>query len=411
MKKVLIITYSFPPLNNIASRRYADISKYLESYDWEPYILTTNSTGPIDIPIPQSNIYRVSSHPQKGSQVKEESSGGGIKAEIMNLKRDIGFNSRIIDRTYYNWYRQIKKMDLNSLKKQNFDMIIASFGPGAALFIGRFLSKKLGVPWVADFRDLGALYRDNSFKQNAIFSKIDLMIEKRILQSASMIITVSKGLKDVLERQYNKPTDVIFNGWEKQLNENSSLTFERKEPYIYYAGRFYPHQMESIHVLLRAIKGSDLNFKIRSLGPRYLNEEIIEYAKSIGVLTKVKLLDPAEPAIVDLESTNAKINLVVEDLDKLYEWKKGTLTGKLLNLLIKSPPILAIARDDSEIDTVLKETGKGLLCSTEREVQEFLYNLDSNEYVPDEKKIKYYSKEKQAEKLARLLNVVDKKTL
>ena len=99
----------------------------------------------------------------------------------------------------------------------------------------------------------------------------------------------------------------------------------------------------------------------------------------------------------------------MEDLDKHYEWKKGTLTGKLLNLLTKSPPILAIARDDSEIDTVLKETGKGLLCSTEREVQEFLFNLESNVYVSDEKKIRYYSKEMQAEKLARLLTAVEKK--
>ncbi|MCM3111981.1 glycosyltransferase [Lederbergia lenta] len=403
-KKVLIITYSFPPLNNIAARRFGDLSKHLYNNDWEPYILTTMNTGPLDVFIPEENIYRIGKHPQVTSEIRKN--GNSIRKEsyAMRLKRKAGFNSRLIDRTYLNWYKLITKMDLEILKQKKFDIIIASFGPGAALFAGSFLSKNLNIPWIADFRDLGSLYKDHSLKKNFLFKALDIVIERQLLKSASAVTTVSEGLKGEITDFYRLPTYVIYNGWERSQSISKEKIEIEDEPYIYYAGRFYQHQLESIYLLLRSLKSHNFNLRIRSLGPNHLNENVIAYAKEIGINNRIQLLSPATPEIVESESSNSIINLVVEDLDKSFKWKKGTLTGKLLSLLIKPAPILAIARDDSEIGDVLRETSKGVLCSTVEEVNEFLLKINTYRATANsENQIMFYSKERQARELASVL--------
>ncbi|VEF49592.1 TPR/glycosyl transferase domain protein [Bacillus freudenreichii] len=407
MKKVLIITYSYPPLNNIASRRFGDLSKYLKECDWEPFVLTTNSVGHLNVAINEGNIIRIGTHPQKTTEIQSPSNKGN---KILSMKRKIGLNFRVFDRTYFSWYREITKMNLEELKQKNFDIIIASFGPGAALYAGKFLSRKLNIPWIADFRDLGALYKDLNFKRNFVTSAIDFSLERNLLKTASAITTVSNGLKEELNLHYNNPSYVIYNGWEDTTIENEEKVSLDERPYIYYAGRFYPHQLESIFLLFNCLNKSKLNIKvkIRSLGPGYLNDILLKYAKEIGLNKKIEMLPAASPTVVEFESMNSLVNLVVEDLDKKYRWKKGTITGKLLPLLIKPAPILAIARDDSEIGEILESTCKGKLCSTESQIESFLLKMGkykekciSKENINE---VLFFSKERQAKELANILN-------
>ncbi|MCM3088666.1 glycosyltransferase [Bhargavaea ginsengi] len=408
MKNVLIISYSFPPLNNIASRRFGEMCEYLTMFGWDPYILTTKSNGPLETIVEEDKIIRIGEHPQKNSEIKKDdyNKKHSIKSSILNLKRSLGFNSRLLDRSYIQWNKRVQKeIDIHILKDIRFDVIIASFGPGSALFIGRYLSKELNIPLIADFRDLAALFNERHFNKNLLMKKIDFVLEKKILKSAAAITTVSNGLKEQFDMHYSLPVEVIYNGWEHptgsiEINNNCD------KRYVYYAGRFYPHQLESMYLLLRELKGKNIKLKIRSLGPESLNKEIISVAKNIGIEDFIELLPPAAPEIIVNEAENAFINIVIEDLDKTIAWKKGTLTGKFLTLLIRKPPIMAIARNDSEIGEILRETGKGMLCSTSEEVNWFLKNIEKFHLNMDKERIKYYAKQNQAKKLSEVMNSV-----
>ena len=404
MKKVLIITYNFPPLNSIASRRYGELSEYLNNDEWETHVLTTYSTGPLPVNLPKDNIWRIGSNIQKGSAIIKDADENRLKQKILKAKRDKGFNSRLIDRTYFSWYKKMSKNDLESLKNENFDVIIASFGPGAALFLGDYLSRKLRVPWIADFRDLGALHRDKEFNKNFVFKFIDNLLEYKMMKKTSAIITVSDGLKEELLKAYGSPVFTIYNGW----NHFKEIKFDNKrnnsKPYIYYAGQFYEHRLESLFLLINVLRNTELNLKIRSLGPNEMNNKIKSYVEKMNLVDRVEILPPTNPDIVELESNLSSINLVIEDLDKTHVWKKGVLTGKFLSLLIKKPSILAIARDDSEIGDILTNTGKGRLCSTEEQIKNYLTKGFLEEKLINYDEIERYSKKNQSNKLIQLLD-------
>lgn len=405
MKKVLIVTYSYPPLNNIAARRFSELASHIINYGWRPYILTTNSSGDLISEIPENQIIRIGQHHKKKIKVEIAQSSNTILSKLLTLKRKLGFNSRLYDRTQHTWFRKIKKESLQKFKSEKYDLIIASFGPGSALSIGNYLSWKLDIPLIVDFRDLGALFSDKYETRNRITKLFDFLYEGRVMKRARAITTVSKAIKRELENKYNLPTEVIYNGWNKNYTAINKNHYN-DVPVIYYAGSFYEHRYDSLNLILNALTKVDYKLIIRSLGPEKFNERIRKRVKELNIADKIELLPPANSIMVIKENQSADISLVVEDLDENIQWKKGNLTGKFLSLLTYEPNILAIARKDSEIGEILIETGKGKLCSTTEEIIEYLNEPKTKEILPKQSEIRKYSKMTQAKKLVELLNVI-----
>ena len=145
---------------------------------------------------------------------------------------------------------------------------------------------------------------------------------------------------------------------------------------------------------------------LRSLGPKEIEEKIVEMAIRYNVEDRIVILQPCPPNIVEQEQNNAIINLVIEDLDTSETWSRGTLTGKFLELIIRKPPVLAIARYDSEIGEILKNTSKGKLCSNVEEINCFLREIifKKGKYTGNESEINKYSKKNQARELSGFLD-------
>lgn len=403
MKKVLIISYAFPPQNEIASRRFSEMVPFFEKNEWLPYILTTNSTGDLPTNILENSIFRAGYHP--GLRLK--TSNNTILNLITRLRRNIGFHVRVFGPQLFQWSNLILKDKelIAKLKNESFNVIVASFGPPCALRLGHKLAKQLGVPVIYDFRDLGALHEGGDFIQNYFAKQIDSFYEKKYIRNAAALTTVSYGLAEKLQEVYNLKTEVIYNGWARQCDSavRPSSSFG-EEPYIYYAGRFYQHRLDPIFCLLQGLKDSGYYLVIRSLGPKYMESEIMNKATQCGVKKQVKLLPPASAETIHSEQLNAAVNLVVEDLSTQYKTIKGVLTGKFLQLLVYEAPVLAIARPDSEIGMILNLTNKGKLVSSIEELNAFFNGLkQQNDFVANEK-VNDFSKEQQAKRLCLLLD-------
>lgn len=406
MKKVLIISYDYPPLNNIAARRYSQIVTYLQKFGWEPYILTTNSTGDLPTNLSEHNIFRCTSHPESKLGLNNNQKS---LLPFSSLRKKLNIAFRSIDNSIIGWYLPVLKSDImREIKHLEIDLVIASYRTPAALMLGRKIAADLEIPWIADFRDLGALYKDKYFIRPFILEYLDRKLEFSIIKSASAIITVSKALAVELESNYKKKSSVIYNGWIDNSDSDSDNAFESKLPYIYYAGRFYEHRMKAMFTLIDSIQNINILLVIRSLGPQDFNDKLIKYAETKGVLNKIIILPPASANIIDKEQRNSKLNLVIEDMDKTYKVQKGVLTGKLLQLLTYPPSIIAIARSDSEIGEVLSESNKGKLLSNKDEITSFINSILSEEISNcfSFESIQKYSKKMQAEKLAQLMDEI-----
>ncbi len=385
------------------------MSQYFREVGWNPWILTTRSIGSLPSPISEKYVFRPSDH---GSiqYATDKNSLPIMKSPISSRFRN-KYRFKTFDRYLYGWYKESLEM-ICRLSIDGFmpDLILASYGPASSLWIGRKLSKIFSVPWIADYRDLGALIDDD---RNYFIKIIDRVTECILLKNCSLLTTVSRTLTEIMRQAYKKETHTIFNGWDAnyrtKIKNDLSNTAKYPVPYLYYAGRFYEHRLKSFFFVLDAIKNyKNINLVIRSLGPANLESILIKYAGDLNLKDRVFVLEPEAHDVIHEESSHSLANIVLEDISTHTIHSKGTLTGKFFELLPLQPPILAVAREDSEMGSILSATNKGRLCSSQKEVTAFLNLLisDRDVFQPNNTTISQYSRKMQAEKLCGLMTSV-----
>ena len=409
MKKVLIISYNFPPVNNVAARRYGEIVSYMANFGWEPFVLTAKSSGDLVVEIPEENIIRIGEHHQKGLLV--EPPGVEWFPKFLRpgylLYKKLNLNLKSLDRFLIGLtVRMFKKVDY--IREINPDIILASYGPPTCLWLGNLLSRKIKKPWIVDFRDLCSL---PGYSVSMIF---DRCIDKILVRSASGIITVSLSLAYFIANFHNKKTTVIFNGFRTEnifdQNHKNKPTKNGKKV-IYYAGRFSPRRIDSVKLLIKWLSHcgrDDIVFNIRSLGPKEMNTKISNYAKDLKMSDVINILEPVDDKTVKRELAEADILTVFVDLKKDEPTAAGTITGKFLKLLTLGIPILVIGRKDSDIGKVLNETKAGFLVSDFDQLDIAMKKILSGTFMlhPAWEEIQKYSSENQCKNLCRFLDQI-----
>ena len=241
-----------------ATPRISEISAILPNLGWGTVIVTCN---PFQNGVTTEIIVNDSRLNVLPGKLKAENLRGGFQA---SLRRRIPFISEkfaaqisktlksmlFIPDEYYSWQSKIDTKFEEIAEAGPYDVVLSSSSPVSTHVAARRLSRKLGVPWVADLRDL---WSDN---HNYSFTKwrqlIDRRIERRILSGANAIITVNNAWVEILERKFGERVRAIENA----CKFNSRLDYIRKPGIIRISslGPVYPgkHNLEELlHLLSR----------------------------------------------------------------------------------------------------------------------------------------------------------------
>ena len=413
MKKVLIITYFFPPVSIISSKRYGNIAPFMPEFGWQPIILTTNAKGDMPVLIPENDIIRIGKnyHINK-TLVADEGYKGipGILRPFYYLYKKQNIEIKSIDRFLFSWGKEVlsQKKIINEI---NPDAIISTYLPAVSVWLGYILSRELKKPWLVDFRDACSLY---NVSKSPIVRFLDRTIDKFLIKRADAVITVGDNLAEVMEKFYKRPIETVYHGFDVSTDsatKASDKIFFEKGKIIYYAGRFHTHRIKAVKLLIDWLAGEKNNnyfFVIRSLGPKESNEEILKYAKEKNALSKIKLLAPASPGIIGEEEKSADVLVLFEDLEKeLGAISKGTMPGKFFEYFSLPPPILIINRQDSDLGVILRKTGRGYLASSLKELDDAIKKISNGEFSAfDHEKFKQYSRREQAKKICSILDKI-----
>jgi DNA-binding Lrp family transcriptional regulator len=396
-QKLLIVSYSFPPLNTVASKRWYEMIPELSKV-FDIQILTSNANGSLELDAVKALVIH-----SIGTNVNEKRSSGGISKKGI-ISQAIGFFTsgiRTIDSTIFSFYFKGRPRFDKLILEFAPDYIITSVGPfSTSLFGRRAKIKKPDIKWIVDLRDaMSLLINSNS---NWLSRKIDAFIDKSIIGKADLIITVSPTLKKLLAEFYSKDVGMVLNGYKLGQSEKVSAGFQvQSEGAIYYAGMIYEHRFQALVILLNYLKCNTDKYLVLRLVNVEMKDRIEEMIEELS-LTNVKLLESVDDKLYQAESRMALYNLVLEDMSLATEIGKGNLTAKLFNLLQYDPPILTIARNDSDIGAVLKRTGKGEICDSMVQLEQFFSK--KREEFKSEVDMSFYSRQGQAKEFMKWLN-------
>lgn len=405
--KVLVVSQFFPPSRHVAARRFGAMIPFLEQNNLELTVITSRVAGQPDIEgLPWGRIIRLGQEVNLGDT--REKNATELRGPLSILRKSIqgfGFRPRIIDRFYFHWGVEAKSWLRNS--RDSFDVIVGSYPPATSLWIARYAARRLGKPLVVDFRDLGALYDDHRSWVSKIF---DSVVERFLLRSADILMTVSPTLQRLLSETYGKPTWLLMNTFQPIPSFRDTSV---PQSYAYFAGTLYERQLPALQLFVSSFAktGQPVRFRTRLLGPADVlrnAREIIQSEKSIVFDD----LPPTSPDVVVEESQSSAFNLIFEEIEQKSRMGAGVLTGKLFQLMLSPKPILAVLRADSDVEKILQMTRKGLVASTNATLEAALDLISAKpeDFLGDPQSIQSLSPAAQTGQFAEYLHTVLRKS-
>ncbi|MCJ7509216.1 MAG: glycosyltransferase family 4 protein [candidate division Zixibacteria bacterium] len=376
MKKVLIISYYFPPMGMGGVQRALKFAKYLPSFGWQPIILTVKDVDyfakdytlldelPSDVKIIRTGSLdplRLSYLLKRITRKTKESQGETytpLKAKILSW---FFFPDNKIG-----WFPFALVKGINICKKEKVDLILSTSPPPSCHLIGYVLKRLCGKPWVADFRDLwfGPQYE---FFPTPLHTAARKIIEKTISKNADAIVTVNHKITEYIQGYSPKTIETIFNGYDRE-----DFNFEIKKPTdrftILHFGTFGPglNPEPFFKALSNLIRKKLINSN---------NIKFIKTGQTIGLnlqslLDKYNLKDITQTLGYVSSHKGALQILAQADLllliTSLSPQSKYVTPGKVYEYLAANRPILAIVPEDSSAAQIIQFTQTGKVISPDR---------------------------------------------
>lgn len=304
------------------------------------------------------------------------------------------------------WNRFAIKKALEIIQKHSISTIITTSPPHSTQLIGLRLKRKLNIKWIADFRDPWTdIYYYNKMYPTGIAKNIDRILERRVLDNADKVITVSDDLKSLLLSKSSKLDSgkfrVIPNGFDPADFEGLKKSRTKGNFTILYAGTLtdqYP-----IEAFLRSLQSSEFS---RQLTLKFIgrqDEKSRNLLRHFSSVLDIVVTDYIPKSELNTELINADILLlVIPDIEN----NKGILTGKLFDYLGAGKPILGIGPAEGDAARLLQEASAGQVFSYSDfdGLDRVLHHwLTENQFYSEPDKIRKYSRKVQASEIANLI--------
>ena len=380
MRKILIITYYWPPSGGAGVQRWLKFSKYLPEFGYEPIVLTVDdqfaSYAQFDYTLLQEVSPDLSVHRTKTfepyklyrrlTNSKEIPYGGFSNQKkiglLEKLSRLIRGNLFVPDpRKGWNKYALAKALEL--IRSGKIEIVITSGPPHSTHLIGNKLKVRTGIKWIADFRDPWTdIYYYKDLYHSGLAASYDRYLEKKVLSNADKIITVSEEVGKLLLQKIPDSPDkiaVIPNGYddadfdkiEPVTNEMFTIAYTGTISLSYRIEQF----IDAVFGLPDHVKEK---LKIRFVGN--VPDEIIQLfnLKNLGSAIEVLGYVPHRDAISQMCGASMLLLAIPDSPDN-----KGIVTGKFFEYLASKRPILAIGPLGGDVDLILRQCGAGRMVS------------------------------------------------
>jgi len=380
MKKVLIITYYWPPSGGAGVQRWLKFSKYLREFGWEPIIYTPENPEAPDFDdtlladIPENitvikkpvwepyAIYKWLTGKKKGARIThgflQEKKGAGFMEKFSVWVRG---NFFIPDARCF-WIRPSVRFLSRYLQENPVDVVVSSGPPHSMHLIALGLKKRLNVKWLADFRD--------PWTEIDFFDKLQLTrpalkkhkrLEKNVLKSADIVVTISRPLADDLNRLGAVNTRVITNGFDPE--DFSFMPVAEDESFLLThigslnADRNPDDLWQSLSELCQENEQLRSKLKLRFIGRNDIS--LRESLKKYTLISNTEFIEymPHKEAL-RLAASSAVLLLLLNNTPN----QKGIIPGKTFEYLAMKKPILCIGPTDGASAAILNETRVGITC-------------------------------------------------
>ncbi len=376
-KRVLIITYYWPPGTGAGVFRWLKFSKFLGDFGWEPVIYTpenpeaqgTDHSLEKDIPGGITVLRRPIREPYRYYKIltgrKQEEK---IQSGFLSERRKPGLADKVATWIRGNcfipdarkfWIKPSVRFLTRWLHDNPVDAILSTGPPHSMHIIGMKLKERFGMPWLADFRD--------PWTQIDFYDKLMLTpradrkhrrLEQKVLSRADKLLTVSQHGAHDMEKICGRHVEVVTNGFDPDDFSDLPPTDKQEFCITHLGSMNADRNPDMLWKVLSGLVMSDPFFseylKVRLIGKTdfSVQESLIHY----GIHPFVECIPPlSHHQALAKAATSAILLLPLNNTPNVM----GITTGKLFDYLGLRRPILCIGPPSGDAATIIRETQSG----------------------------------------------------
>ncbi len=389
MKRVLIITYYWPPSGGSGVQRWLKFAKYLPQFGWQPVIYTPENPEQLavdrslekEIPAEAEIVKRRIVEPyqlyksllKKSGHKKEAVEVNPVNAQQKSVLQKAamwirGNLFRPDPRCL--WINPSVRYLKKYLKEHPVDLIVSTGPPQSMHMIGYRLSARTGLPWIADFRDPWTkIFYFKHLSMTRFTEKWHHKMEKRVLDNAAAVVAVSPLVQQEFQAMTDTPVELITNGFDEidfQKGEKGATSLEKSGKFtITHTGLFAADgNPTTLWEVLNEKCSQESAFKealrIRLIGKT--DSQIIDAIDRAGLGSHLEDMGYQPHDIAVKEQKEA--SLLILPLRREPEYR-SVLPGKLFEYLASLRPVLGIGQPDGAMAMIIGEAKAGTVIDWE----------------------------------------------
>ncbi|MET3536316.1 glycosyltransferase family protein [Chryseobacterium limigenitum] len=430
-KKILIITYYWPPAGGPGVQRWLKFAKYLPEFGWKPVIFTPeNPSYPLldeslmkDIP---ENIEIIKTKIWEPYQLAEKlnKSNKKFKAGQFDVGKNQSWKSKLsiwvrgnffIPDARVFWVKPSVKFLQQYLKENKIDVVVTSGPPHSLHLIGLNLKKKLpDLKWIADFRDP---WTEISYYQHLKLTKSSdkkhRQLESAVFKNAD--ITLATSYTDAENFRKNGANAIcITNGFDETdatqtLKSSNSKTLKQKFTLSYIGVleqlRNPENLWKTLDDLVKTHSDFAENFSLKFVGR--IDDKILNTIENSGLKNHILNLGyiSHDKAITEMQTSDV---LLITNFPN--ESSKGIIPGKIFEYLATGKQIISFGPDQADVSKILNEThaGKHFSYQDSETIKSFIlekFELWKNgNLLENSQNIEQFSRKNLTKKLVEILD-------
>ncbi len=360
-RRVLVVSYHFPPVGGAGVQRVAKFARYLPEFGWDVSVLQAANPSvplrdeslltelPADLVIERARTWEPSYAAKASGATPSRGGSSAVRRAARRVARLLlQPDAQIL------WYPAAVRHGLRLLRRLPHDAILATAPSYTNLLVGRRLALASGLPLLCDFRDEWDLSQE--YWENAAHDRAARAVQRRmqravLRQAAAIVATTAASTSRLVARAAEAGAEpaslTIYNGWD--AGDFAAATTDRAVPprpgtfRLVYAGTLW--NLTSIAPVADAIErlaasGTAPLARLELLALGRKTPEQQQQLERIGragcVLTDVPYSDHAT-AIATMRSADALL-LLLSDLPGV----ERVVPAKLFEYFAAARPMLAV---------------------------------------------------------------------
>ncbi|MGL6129639.1 glycosyl transferase family 1 [Chryseobacterium artocarpi] len=393
-KKILIITYYWPPAGGPGVQRWLKFAKYLPEFGWKPVIYTPENPSyplldetlmkdvPEDIEIVRTKIWEPYQLAEKLNKSNKKFKAGQFdvgKNQSWKSKLSIWVrgNFFIPDARVF-WVKPSIQFLEKYIQENNINTIVTSGPPHSLHLIGLGLKDKFpNLKWIADFRDPWteiSYYKHLKLTKSS--DKKHRQLESAVFKNADITLATSyTDAENFCKAGANSLC--ITNGFDESDSDKPKEQTENilKDKFtLSYIGvleqlRNPENLWKVLDELVKENTDFANHFSLKFVGR--IDDKILNFIENSSLKNHILNLGYLAHGKAVEEMQNSEILLITNFPN---ESSKGIIPGKIFEYLASGKQILSFGPDQADVSKILDETqaGKHFSYSDSETVKKFI---------------------------------------